>query len=74
MRVVFLKDTKDYKAGYEGFIPRMLGRVLCQQDITIPWSEKDNHPAYKALKKPKRKPQKKAVSKKFETREKAIKQ
>ena len=67
MRVVFLKDHGDYKEGFQGFISRQLGRRLCQQMITIPWSE------FKPKrKKPKLKPRKKAVSKKVETREKAI--
>ena len=88
MKVVFIKDSNNYKEGFEGFIPRQLGRRLCQQGITIPWSLKDYSPEYKAMvkrkkkaaaekkekavKKPKQKPREKAVSKKVETREKAI--
>ena len=77
MKVVFLKDTTDHKAGWEGFIPRSLGRRLCQQEITVPSSIKDFHLGYlemikKNRKKPKKDPKAKAVSKKVETREKAI--
>ena len=82
MKVVFLKDSNNYKEGFEGFVSRQLGRRLCQQGITIPWSLKDYSPEYKAMvkrkkkekaaKKPKQKPREKAVSKKVETREKAI--
>ena len=77
MKVVFLKDTTDHKAGWEGFIPRSLGRRLCQQEITVPSSIKDFHLGYlemikKNRKKPKKEPKTKAVSKKVETREKAV--
>jgi len=77
MKVVYIKDTPDHKAGWEGFISRSLGRRLCQQEITVPSSVKDFHLGYlemikKKRKKPKKDPQKKAVSIKSETREKAI--
>lgn len=75
MRVVFLKDHGDYKAGFEGFIPRPLGKAVCKQNVAIPWCMKDDNPEYKKLKKsmkPKRKRRKKAISKKVEMREKAI--
>ena len=92
MQVVILRNATitgtRYETGWEGFIPRSLGRKLCQQGIAIPWSLKDYSPEYKAMvkrkkkaaaekkekavKKPKQKPREKAVSKKVETREKAI--
>ena len=73
MRVVFLKEYGDYKTGFQGFIPRQLGRRLCQQGITIPWSEMKPQKIKKPkLKKPKRKSRKKAVSKKVMTRELAV--
>ena len=76
MKVVYIKDTPEHKAGWEGFIPRSLGRRLCQQEITVPSSIKDFHLGYlemvkKKRKKPIKAPQKKAVSVKSETREKA---
>ena len=79
MQVVILRNATitgtRYETGWEGFIPRSLGRKLCQQGIAIPWSIKDNHPMYKALKKKtNKKLKKKAVSKKVETREKAIRE
>ena len=79
MKVVFLKDTIDHKAGWEGFISRSLGRRLCHQEITIPYSIKDYHLGYlemikkkRGKKKPVKDPRKKSVSTKVETREKAI--
>ena len=79
MKVVYLKDTPDHKAGWEGFIPRSLGRRLCQQEIAVPYSVKDIHLGYlrmmkkkRGKKKPEKEPRKKAVSAKVETREKAI--
>jgi len=77
MRVVFLKDHGDFKAGFEGFIPRILGKTVCQQNVAIPWCTKGDSPEYKKLKKsmkPKRKPRtrKKAIPKKVKMREKAI--
>jgi len=74
MRVVFLKDHGDYKAGFEGFIPRPLGKAVCQQNVAIPWCTKDANPEYKKLiksMKPKRKRRKKAIPKKVVMREKA---
>lgn len=73
MRVVFLKDHRDFKAMDEAYIPRPLGRNLCQQEITVPWGAKDSNPEYKKLKKqvkskpekqvkPKKKPRKKRGS------------
>ena len=77
MKVVYIKDTPEHKAGWEGFISRSLGRRLCQQEITVPSSVKDYHSGYlemikKKRKKPIKAPRKKAVSVKSETREKAI--
>ena len=79
MKVVYLKDTQDHPAGWEGFIPRTLGRTLCHQGITVPYSVKDFHSGYlemikkkRGKKKPVKAPRKKAVSAKVETREKAI--
>ena len=79
MKVVYIKDTPDHKAGWEGFISRSLGRRLCQQEITVPSSIKDFHLGYlemikkkRGKKKPEKEPRKKAVSVKSETREKAI--
>ena len=79
MKVVYLKDTPDHPEGWEGFIPRSLGRRLCQQEVVIPYSVKDFHSGYKEMmtkmrveKKPVKAPRKKAVSAKVETREKAI--
>ena len=77
MKVVYIKDTPEHKAGWEGFISRSLGRRLCQQEITVPSSVKDFHLGYLEMMKKKRKkpikdPRKKAVSVKSETREKAI--
>ncbi len=49
MKVVFLKDYMEYKAGFEGFIPRTLGSRLCDQKVTVPWCMKDRiSPAEKA--------------------------
>ena len=69
-----------YKVFDEVYISRSLGRVLCQQEITIPISIKGEHIGYQALVKasnpkatPKKKPaRKKAVSKKVKTRKKAV--
>jgi len=77
MKVVFLKDTMDHKAGWEGFIPRSLGRRLCQQEITVPSSIKDFHLGYlemmkKKRKKPEKEKPKTQTSKKVEEREKAV--
>ena len=75
MRVVFLKDHGDFKAGFEGYIPRILGKSVCQQNVAIPWCTKGDSPEYKKLKKsmkPKRKRRKKAIPRKVEMREKAI--
>jgi len=79
MKVVYIKDTTDHKAGWEGFIPRSLGRRLCHQEIVVPHSIKDFHLGYLEMikkkrdkKKPVKEPRKKAVSVKSETREKAI--
>ena len=86
MKVVFLKPYEDYANDitYEVFdevyISRTLGRRLCQQEITIPISIKDEHIGYNALvkaSKPKAEPRKtaprkKAVSKKVKTRKKAV--
>ncbi len=77
MRVVFLKDHGDFKAGFEGFIPRPLGKAVCQQNVAIPWCMKDDNPENEKLKKsmkPKRKVtrKKKAIPKKVQMREKAI--
>ena len=79
MKVVYIKDTPDHKAGWEGFISRSLGRRLCQQEITVPYSVKDYHLGYLKMmkkkrvdKKPEKAPRKKAVSAVVETREKAI--
>jgi hypothetical protein len=49
MRVVFLQEYGDHEAGWEGFIPRQLGRRLCQQEITIPDFGKETNSAYNAL-------------------------
>jgi len=49
MKVVYLKDTTDHKAGWEGFISRQLGRTLCQQEITIPWSIRNYHAGYNEM-------------------------
>ena len=46
MKVVYLKDTPDHKVGWEGFIPRTLGRTLCHQDITIPAFGKEKDARY----------------------------
>ena len=79
MKVVYIKDTPDHEAGWEGFISRNLGRRLCQQEITVPYSVKDYHLGYlemmkkkRGKKKPEKEPRKKAVSAVAETREKAI--
>ena len=79
MKVVYIKDTPDHKAGWEGFIPRNLGRRLCQQEITVPYSVKDYHLGYlemikkqRGKNKPIKVPRKKAVSVLSETKETAI--
>ena len=46
MKVVYLKDTPDHKVGWEGFIPRTLGRALCHQNITIPAFGKEKDGRY----------------------------
>ena len=55
MRVVFIRDTLDYKAGWEGFISRALGRTLCHQNITIPHFGKEKDDRYIEFLKGKRK-------------------
>ena len=49
MKVVFLKDTPEYKTGWSGFIPRTLGRRLCHQEIAIPWSIRHYHAGYQEM-------------------------
>ena len=49
MKVVYLKDTPDHKVGWEGFIPRTLGRTLCHQNITIPAFGKEKDARYVEL-------------------------
>lgn len=49
MKIVYLKDTPDHPAGWEGFIPRTLGRTLCHQGITIPAFGKEADARYIAL-------------------------
>ena len=49
MKVVFLVDSIDHKAGWDGFISRQLGRRLCQQEIAIPWSIRHHHAGYQEM-------------------------
>ena len=49
MKVVYIKDTPDHPAGWEGFIPRTLGRALCHQNITIPAFGKEKDARYAEL-------------------------
>lgn len=77
MRVVFLKDYQDYMAGDDDYIPRPLGRNLCQQEIAAPWITKDSNLIYMAMKqaeKDKVEAEKaKALKKKAEAKEKMLK-
>ena len=41
MKMFFLKDVGEYKAGYEGFIDRTLGKKLCSEKVAVPWCMKD---------------------------------
>jgi len=63
MKVVFLKDTPDHKAGWAGFIPRQLGRRLCHQEIAIPWSIRHYHSGYQDMKKVEREKEEKERAK-----------
>ena len=64
MKVVFLKDSGEYKAGFEGFIPRPLGSKLCREKVAVPWCMKDRvSPAEKS-----------AITKAKKAREKKIKE
>jgi hypothetical protein len=80
MRVAFIKDHMEHKAGTETFIPRPLGQTLCYQEILVPWSERLKSKAFLALQNPepepikKRATRKKATSKKASTRSKAVTQ
>ena len=49
MKVVFLKGTPDHEVGWVGFISRSLGRRLCQQEVTIPWSRRNYHSGYQDM-------------------------
>ena len=49
MKIIYLKDTPDHKAGWEGFVLRPLGQRLCYQEIAVPYSIKDHHAGYKAM-------------------------
>ena len=49
MKVVFLKSTPDHEVGWVGFISRSLGRRLCQQEVTIPWSIRNYHAGYQDM-------------------------
>lgn len=63
MKVVFLKGYNDYlqaieyKPLDEVYIPRQLGRRLCQQGVTIPWSIKNDHAEYLKLLQAKKEPE-----------------
>ena len=46
MKIVYLKDTPDHPAGWEGFISRTLGRALYHQNITIPAFGKEKDERY----------------------------
>ena len=41
MKLLILKDSGDYKAGYEGFVPRPIGKKMCQEKTAVPWSMRD---------------------------------
>jgi hypothetical protein len=41
MKLLVLKDSGDYKAGYEGFVPRPIGKKMCQEKTAVPWSMRD---------------------------------
>jgi len=41
MKIVILKDSGEYKAGFEGFVPRPLGSKLCKEKVAVPWCMKD---------------------------------
>ena len=41
MKLLILKDSGDYKAGYEGFVPRPIGKKMCQEKVAVPWSMRD---------------------------------
>ena len=78
MKVIILKDHGDYKAGFEGFVPRTLGRSLCDQSVAIPFCTKRKSPEYqeflkelKPKRKTNRKKAEKAIQKKVKVRETA---
>ena len=71
MKILVLKDSGDYKAGFEGFIPRPLGKKMCQEKTAVPWSMKDRiSPAEKSAT-PKAKNLEKKEAKKKAKEEKA---
>ncbi len=41
MKLLILKDSGDYKAGFEGFVPRPIGKKMCQEKTAVPWSMRD---------------------------------
>ena len=71
MKIFFLKDTGKYKAGYEGFIDRTLGKKLCQEGVAVPWCKKDKISPAQAKAMKKAEAEAKRIAKEKEKEEKA---